>query len=352
MQQPKVINATEHSGPPRLCVDCGEDISLLSPKALRCKRCAYEKEKAQARERGRIKYQTNRETVLQLVKQRQQTPEYKQKRKQWEAKNTERLQGYRQAQKQKHREKTGYNPVGRTCEKCHTNKLPENAGHNAKYCDDCKRPPIMLCTVCNKPLRGQGRRSGYCSKDSKGSEGCEEEYWRLKEEQGYSKVCTKCKVGKPHTAFRLRPTNRRNSACMRCEADATQEYIRDLPCEVRKEKKRIQHQREKEREANLSSEEQERLKDKRLASARRRKYGLDHDDIEAMLSDQDHECAICKTELPDRSFHTDHVEGTKIVRGILCLNCNFRLVGRYEKFPPDRKNWPYMNEYLARGKQQ
>ena len=354
MQDPKAINSTEHAGPKRLCMDCGEDISLLSPKALRCKRCAYEREKEKARERGRINYDANRELVLQRVKEYQKTPEYKQKHQEWEARNPQKILGYRLSQKQKHREQTGYNPEGRTCEKCHA-ELPEDAGHNAKFCDACKQPPTMPCKVCNEPLHGQGRRTGYCSKGSEGSKDCKQRYWRLKEEQGYTKVCTKCKEEKHHTDFGFHSGHRR-SVCKRCEADATQGYYQALPVEERQERRRIHGQREREKEANLPREQKAILTTKRRQAQYRRKYGPDFDE-DKLYSQQDGKCAICRKPAPLGKLEVDHghkthVEGTMhSVRGLLCKNCNLRLVSRYEKgFPPERQDWPYMNKYLARGK--
>ena len=340
MQQPKVLNATGHSGPPRLCMDCPKDISLLSPKALRCKDCAYEREKTLARERGRRNYQANPEIVRQRVKEYQQTAGGKQKRQDWEARSPEKLQEYRQREKQKRWEKTGYNPEGRMCQKCHVVDISDK-GHRAKYCDDCVKPPTRTCEVCKRPFKAQGSRTEYCDNPQ-----CKQEYWRLKEEQGYTKVCSKCEEEKLHTDFGFH-SGRRRSVCKVCESSAVKVYIESLPPEERRRRKRVQHQREKEKYDNLPLKQKMEVNAKRLAASRRRKYGSELD-VEARYLEQDGKCAICRRR-PPREVDHDRVTGR--VRGLLCKNCNLKLVSSYENgFPPERQDWPYMNEYLARGK--
>ncbi len=346
--KPTVLEEAQNSGSYRPCLDCPKDISDLSPKALRCKSCAYEREKARARERGRINYQANRETVLQQVKKYQQSPKGKQKHQEWREKNPERLEVYRDRKRQAHREKTGYNPQGRTCREC-GDQLPVERGHRAKLCDDCSKPLTRTCVVCYRPFKAKGTRTQHCSDE------CIIEDRRVKEQQGYTKTCNKCGVTKPYSEFRLH-YGRRNAVCKRCEADATQAYLGALPPEVRKERRRIQGQREKEQRANLSLEEKVLLNDKERRAQLRREYGPDFD-LDSFYAEQDGKCAICKRcallkDLEVDHDHETHVKGTMhSVRGLLCKNCNLKLVPQYEK-----KflvwDWPYMNEYLKRGKGQ
>lgn len=60
-------------------------------------------------------------------------------------------------------------------------------------------------------------------------------------------------------------------------------------------------------------------------------YDLTTDDLDRMLKEQDGKCKIClepfvaaDTQNGGR-LHIDHKHGTKIVRGLLCPNCNIML---------------------------
>lgn len=49
------------------------------------------------------------------------------------------------------------------------------------------------------------------------------------------------------------------------------------------------------------------------------------DQVEKMLFDQEHKCAVCKTHLT--KYRVDHCHNTGRVRGLLCHQCNIRLGG-------------------------
>lgn len=59
----------------------------------------------------------------------------------------------------------------------------------------------------------------------------------------------------------------------------------------------------------------------------KRTYGISQEEWEAMFADQGYSCAICGSDDPGakHGWHTDHIHGTKIVRGILCHQCNTML---------------------------
>ena len=60
----------------------------------------------------------------------------------------------------------------------------------------------------------------------------------------------------------------------------------------------------------------------------KRNYGLTFEEFEAMLSDQDNCCAICKSTKPlgrHKRFNVDHHNKTGNGRGLLCSNCNTAL---------------------------
>lgn len=65
-----------------------------------------------------------------------------------------------------------------------------------------------------------------------------------------------------------------------------------------------------------------KAKDRRLQS---RYNGFTIDDFEAVLQAQGGVCAICKE--PDKVLCFDHNHKTLKFRGIVCLNCNLRVLG-------------------------
>ena len=319
-----------------ICLDCGVDISHRRRDAQRCETCASYRN----RERANISYRENRTRVLERAKIRQQRPEYRQLRQEWEEKNSDKIQVYRQRAKQKGRQKTGYNPEGRTCEDCGTDI--SQRGHNAKKCVPCSTLPARLCGVCHSDISHKGARAVFCSEQCK-------QFDRLsKELEGYSKLCTKCNVTKEHGEFRLH-YNRRGSVCKNCEANATREYVQALPVEERRRRRRIQGRREKDIRANLPPEQKESLRTEARQAHRRRLYGPEFDENK-LYADQDGKCAVCKCPKLLEELELDHDHATKKLRGFLCKNCNFKLVPRYERFPPNRRDSRYLNEYLAKGK--
>lgn len=57
----------------------------------------------------------------------------------------------------------------------------------------------------------------------------------------------------------------------------------------------------------------------------RKRYGIEQADYDELLLTQNGRCAICGTEedYPNRKWLcVDHVEGTLLIRGILCNRCN------------------------------
>ena len=344
-----------------LCVGCGTKISNLSRKALRCKPCSNNRKKELAKndylanrtarlERAKNYYWENRPRVLEQSNSRGQTPESKQLHKEWRERNPEKVSGYRQDQKQKHREKTGYNPEGRTCAKCLA-VIPPERGHNAKYCETCSKPPVRTCIECGRAIEKRGP-SKFCNEE------CKQLHQQSLELEGYTKACTRCHKTKAHTEFRLH-SRRRNSVCKVCEANATQKYTKLLPPEEKQKRRRIQRQREKEKEDNLSQEEKVMLTTKRRRDHRRREYGPDFDE-DRLYAEQEGKCAVCRDPKPLEEMELDHdhapgahKRGTmQGLRGLLCKNCNFKLVACYENFSLHRQAWPYLNEYLSKGKQQ
>ena len=54
----------------------------------------------------------------------------------------------------------------------------------------------------------------------------------------------------------------------------------------------------------------------------KRVYGITLETYDAMLSEQEGSCAICKTKTVEGRFAIDHCHTTGKVRGLLCFDCN------------------------------
>jgi hypothetical protein len=93
----------------------------------------------------------------------------------------------------------------------------------------------------------------------------------------------------------------------------------------------------------LNSKERTAKRHKR--SELMKSFGINADQYETMLHEQNHVCAICeKNEICNRDLAVDHCHITKRVRGLLCTNCNMAL----GKFQDDLQNLLNAVEYLKR----
>lgn len=68
-------------------------------------------------------------------------------------------------------------------------------------------------------------------------------------------------------------------------------------------------------------EKKRRAKNSRLMS----RYGITIEMFEAILESQGNVCPVCKES--DKVFCVDHNHKTLKIRGIVCLNCNLRVIG-------------------------
>ena len=331
-------------------MDCGVDISHRRSIAKRCEPCSEARNKQLAKNH----YWENREQKLQYMARRRQTPEFKRVNQEWHEWNPRKVQASRERLKQRHRENTGYNPEGRTCENCYADI--SDRGHRAKRCVSCSTRPAMKCLVCGADIGKRGP-SKFCS------EQCKVHDRQLKDSMGHTMVCTKCKETKEYSEFRAH-YNSRDSVCKSCEANAARAYAGNLPIQERQRRRRIQGQRERDKKANLPPEQKILLRTKARKALIQKLYGDEFDEYDLYLQ-QEGECAICRTArsfkrgesneetrvASDNCLELDHDHVTGRPRGLLCKNCNLKLLPRYERFPSQHQDSPYLNAYLKRGKQ-
>jgi len=78
-----------------------------------------------------------------------------------------------------------------------------------------------------------------------------------------------------------------------------------------------------------------------------RTYGLTPDDVAQMYADQNGECATCPSQLSEKKWVVDHKhvpkfkklspqEKRKLVRGLVCTWCNWKVLGQIERAGPVR----------------
>lgn len=85
-----------------------------------------------------------------------------------------------------------------------------------------------------------------------------------------------------------------------------------------------------------------------------REYGMTPDEYQALLAFQDGLCAICDMRPKKIKLHVDHSHKTGQVRGLLCENCNHKLLGAAYHDPEILRraadyleNPPWMKMYQA-----
>ena len=334
-----------------VCVVCNIDISDLRRDAQRCKPCAKDRKKELAKldylknsdkikKRASDYYRQNRETVLRNGKSYRSTPEYKRRRQEWVQENPDLQREYRCRQKQRYREKSGYNPEGRTCQDCGADI--SDRGHNAKRCRPCATPPARTCKACHADISQRGARAEYCN------DVCKHSYWQSKEAEGYTKTCTQCKETKQHTEFGWHNGLRR-STCKSCEVKVQSERFRNFTPEQIIRRNRRKRELAQIKRANQTPEEKDEERAKLLRAHRRNRYGPEFDENK-LYSEQDGKCAICGAARPLDELELDHDHMTMKLRGFLCKNCNLKLLPRYERFPLERQDSDYLNAYLLVGK--
>ena len=113
-------------------------------------------------------------------------------------------------------------------------------------------------------------------------------------------------------------------------------------CGIEKELSEFHERRKKCKDCK--NEEQRRIKidhperyakyQKRASWYKKQKlYGLNQEQYENMVKDQNNSCAICLNKFKDkRGKHVDHSHKTDKVRGILCNSCNLAL-GKFKDSP-------------------
>lgn len=98
-------------------------------------------------------------------------------------------------------------------------------------------------------------------------------------------------------------------------------------------------------EEGISLNTKEHYSKRKKRSDLKKMFGINADQYDAMLIEQDHACAICgEKDICNRGLAVDHCHTTKRVRGLLCTNCNMAL----GKFKDNTNFLKKAIEYLER----
>jgi hypothetical protein len=116
--------------------------------------------------------------------------------------------------------------------------------------------------------------------------------------------------------------------CKVCKVPFTEENRyseRSYMCKTcEKQYKKDRYQSRQQELAEVQSNRRRADPDKYYATAKasriRTKYGLEPEDVERMMKEQDGKCAICQAVLDATCI--DHCHDTGMIRGLLCTYCN------------------------------
>ena len=112
------------------------------------------------------------------------------------------------------------------------------------------------------------------------------------------KTCSKCKIKKDPSEFHVRNTGYLQSRCKECTKTAWSEN----------NEKYRQNPENKKRKKYLTF---------------KRKYGINPEDYDQMIIQQNSSCACCGKQ-PEK-LCIDHCHSTGRIRALLCVSCNFAI---------------------------
>jgi hypothetical protein len=123
-------------------------------------------------------------------------------------------------------------------------------------------------------------------------------------EEPTTRLCTGCKVAKPFEDFS-------SGYKAKKQRDAkNKKYLRSKCRLCENARSRVYHNNNKEKIRRLH-----------VINHRRKRYGLNEEQYDAMILSQNNLCAICNKP-SHKTLHIDHNHTTGKVRGLLCSNCN------------------------------
>jgi hypothetical protein len=145
-----------------------------------------------------------------------------------------------------------------------------------------------------------------------------------------SKFCSACKQWKTLDLFGRNCGNKDGltGQCKEClNRKRRESYANTVSTESGKAKLRERDRRWYE-EMKGDPERRAKYKDRMHKSALKRMYGVEKDEYENMLKEQNEQCLICNIKACEttlKKLAVDHCHKTSRVRGLLCSRCNLLL---------------------------
>lgn len=158
--------------------------------------------------------------------------------------------------------------------------------------------------------------------------------------------CTKCELTKPLDRFspRARPPGRKSGWCKDCTNEYARTWRAINPDAKQRKYTKTYRERHPEKVREMQRDWYDRnrgvLVQARWARRIRENHGLTVDEYDAMLTEQDGKCAICRKDAADEQrkafwdthLSVDHCHSTGAVRGLLCNSCNLA-IGKFSDDP-------------------
>jgi hypothetical protein len=168
------------------------------------------------------------------------------------------------------------------------------------------------------------------------------------------KTCKTCKQLLPITDYHKDPKSKDKFfySCKKCHSIYRKEVRRKNPkteeqLKIHREKNNLYYQNNKEKKAIYSKTRREKNTKSYRNTAYKYKYGISIDEYEELLLKQNNSCDICKISQDDLNYNlvVDHCHTTKLVRGLLCRNCNLALGYLKDNIETVSSTLSYLNKY-------
>lgn len=138
----------------------------------------------------------------------------------------------------------------------------------------------------------------------------------------HNKICFRCKVSRPSIQGFHVLKNRTNNVCKVCRNKYTRSWGMKNPDKTRAAHLRWKSKQSPERLKEIQDGINRRVREKGKRYHLEKKYGISNADYEEMFDRQKGRCKICKTLPNKKPLYVDHCHNSKIVRGLLCQQCN------------------------------
>lgn len=140
-----------------------------------------------------------------------------------------------------------------------------------------------------------------------------------------TRVCKKCGVEKPETAYHRDGHGYLYRQCKECyNAEQQAKYHEDVETSREYNRTKAFHRSQAARDYRKAyrAKHASEIARKKYEGRIRRVYGMSVEDYEALRDSQGGVCVVCGRDPSPKRLYVDHDHATGLVRGLLCNNCN------------------------------